>query len=307
MTDDKSARWAQLRRILEQSESEGMWEELCAFLDAWPEAEGLHEVLTYADERLTYWSHDRFAPWEWKRTILTRPNPRLRLVRSFSADGIQLGGIGDEGATAIAGSPYLANVTELDLDHSAISVSGMVALTRSPYLTKLARLNLQRNPLGPEGIMALAQSPNMAGLVFLSLTQTCAGNAGVRALAASPYLRQLSALHLAANDLSEEGVEALASSAILSTIRRLELRDNAVGDTGSTTLSLSPHTQNLRTLSLQNADVEDAGVYMLVTQLPSLIALDLQCNKLTRISEIVLRDHGFERDQQAWVKPGQPT
>src|SRR5262249_35719632 len=82
-------------------------------------------------------------------------------------------GIGDEGAVALAGSLWLANLTwdelgtdefwdELGTDEFWDEV--VVALTGSTHLANLATLNLSHNGIGAKGAKALASSPHLANL-----------------------------------------------------------------------------------------------------------------------------------------------
>jgi len=111
-------RWTRLRTLLEQPESEAAWEHICAFLDTWPATEGLEEALNYVVDYLGAWY--RPTPWAWRRTLLTQPDPRLRLVNALTVGLMTAGGIGDQGVAMLADLPLLANVTDLDLDRNGV-------------------------------------------------------------------------------------------------------------------------------------------------------------------------------------------
>jgi hypothetical protein len=55
------------------------------------------------------------------------------------------GGVGDEGAKALAASPGLARLTELRLDGNSIERAGALALAASPHLRRLRLLGLSSN------------------------------------------------------------------------------------------------------------------------------------------------------------------
>jgi hypothetical protein len=56
--------------------------------------------------------------------------------------------IGEAGARALAASPHLAGLKELDMSRNHVGAAGAAALTASPRLTGLVRLNLAQNRLG---------------------------------------------------------------------------------------------------------------------------------------------------------------
>jgi len=294
-------RWARLRTLLEQPESEAAWGDVCAFLNNWPAVEGLEEALNYVVDYLGAWY--RPTPWAWRRTLLTQPDPRLRLVNALTVGLMTAGGIGDQGVAMLADLPLLANVTDLDLDRNGVGALGARALAQSPYLTKLTILSLNGNAIGPEGIAALARSPNVAGLKALSLVGAEVGDAGAAAIAQSPYLTYLVFLDVSKNKITESGVEALADSPNLARVTELHLSDNAVGDVGAVALGISKQTHHVRSLYLRNAGVEDSGVFVLVSQLQRLSALDLQNNRLSGVSSVTLESDGFRRDQDMWLRP----
>ena len=67
---------------------------------------------------------------------------------------------------ALANSPYLSNLTELDLTYNGIGAKGAAALAASPYLSQLTRLVLLDNKIGDEGAAALAAAPYLCELMI---------------------------------------------------------------------------------------------------------------------------------------------
>jgi uncharacterized protein (TIGR02996 family) len=94
--------------------------------------------------------------------------PSLRRLHLWGND------IGPEGAMILAGWPYLSQLTSLDLHMSggmgAISVEGAEALAASPYLASLLDLNVGHNAIGLEGKATLEQSPHLRNLISLDTT-----------------------------------------------------------------------------------------------------------------------------------------
>ena len=73
---------------------------------------------------------------------------------------------------------------------------GVIAVARSPYLTDLRELNLSANGISVRGVRALAESSNLARLRVLRLTHSGFGREGALALARSPYLNRLRVLEV---------------------------------------------------------------------------------------------------------------
>jgi hypothetical protein len=138
--------------------------------------------------------------------------------------------MGDEGAEALAGSPYLKRLTTLDLYESGLEVAGVRALARSASLAGLTTLVLGgacREVDGDAWAAALVEPPaQLARLKYLHLSFNSIGDAGVRALAAAPQLACLTTLDLTSNQCGGEGARALVDSAHLRGLRALKLRGN---------------------------------------------------------------------------------
>jgi len=66
-------------------------------------------------------------------------------------------------------SPLLRNITYLDLDDQGVTDDDLAALAASPHVTKLRQLDLRYNPIGARGIEALAAAPSLRTLVIVSL------------------------------------------------------------------------------------------------------------------------------------------
>jgi uncharacterized protein (TIGR02996 family) len=72
-------------------------------------------------------------------------------------------------------------------------------LAGSPYLARLTTLDLHNNDLHDDEAELLAASPHLAGLKVLDLSQNWITRAGAQALRASPFLKGLTTLYLANN------------------------------------------------------------------------------------------------------------
>jgi len=66
---------------------------------------------------------------------------------------------GDAVIRPLLASPYLAGLTELDLDGTWITVSSAQAMATAPALANVTMLSLGSNELGDAGVAAVAASP----------------------------------------------------------------------------------------------------------------------------------------------------
>jgi uncharacterized protein (TIGR02996 family) len=139
-------------------------------------------------------------------------NPALASLRVLAAGGF----FDDRAVKALAQSPHLAGLEELDLSRSWMSDRGLRHLCESPHLTYLRRLGLGGVSLTDRGYQTLARAPFAARLKELRVGkgpyQDCReapGDVGARALAESPHLGQIEALHVELRGLSPDVVQAL--------------------------------------------------------------------------------------------------
>jgi uncharacterized protein (TIGR02996 family) len=130
--------------------------------------------------------------------------------------------MGPDGAAAIAGSPHLSRLEELMFGGSDstpcnhIGDRGLSALSVSPYMANLTSLQLMWNCITSDGVIALAESPHVRGLKRLELEDNFIGDRGAFALAASPNFDRLDRLTFGSfystsrdEHLGPEGIEAL--------------------------------------------------------------------------------------------------
>ncbi len=83
-------------------------------------------------------------------------------------------------ARAVADSPHLANLTELDLSWKQIGLDGLRMLGYSPHLKKLLRLRLRYCRLAARAFKLAAEAPNFRGLYLLELGVARDNYSGVR-------------------------------------------------------------------------------------------------------------------------------
>jgi uncharacterized protein (TIGR02996 family) len=111
------------------------------------------------------------------------------------------------------------------------------ALAASPHLATIRELDLHGNNVGDEGAAALAASPHLGALRVLALSFNLINVEGVRALAASAHLAGLKELHLRYNyGIADEGACVLAASPRLGGLRKLRLEYCGIGPPGAAAL-----------------------------------------------------------------------
>jgi Ran GTPase-activating protein (RanGAP) involved in mRNA processing and transport len=239
----------------------------------------------------------------------------LRTVRRL---GLRDNDVTSAGVRALADSPHLGNLTDLDLSNeppghvrarrgNSPGGEGLERLVRSPGLPRLAvlrvrdcnlegadlegwagsefearltELDLLGNRLGLVGARAFASAPWLARLTRLSVGGNHLGNEGARALAGSPHLTRLEVLYLPANGVDNAGATALAHASFLGSLRILSLANNRLGPRAAWALAGSPHLARLASLNLAGNSIGDTGARFLATSpfLRDLRSLDLRGN-----------------------------
>jgi Leucine-rich repeat (LRR) protein len=144
------------------------------------------------------------------------------------------GHLGLPGMRAIADSPHLTSLKELDVSNNSLSAVALQPILDGPPANRLFRLILTENRLGDAGVAALVASPVFARMAerdrVIDLRRVEMGPAGARSLAASPALRHVESLDLEGNMLGDAGLAAIAASPHLTQIRVLNLHGNRIGD-----------------------------------------------------------------------------
>ena len=121
--------------------------------------------------------------------------------------------VADQLVVDLAQSPQWNSLNSLDLSYrDAFTDRSLIAIANSPYLKNLTVLDLSNNKITSEGLVALAQSKLLSQLTELRLNGNQICDDGLIALARSPYLRKLQKLALYSNRLTEQSSDAVAQS-----------------------------------------------------------------------------------------------
>lgn len=178
------------------------------------------------------------------------------------------GDLGNGGVSLLLGSPFLRNLRALDLGRNRLDDAGAAALARAATVPKLESLALYDNEIGAAGIAALADTPFLIGLIELNVTSNDINDAGVRALIHGIATRRLERLGLADNPI-RDGLVELAGSPLFARIAaanpHLDLRHCGIEPAGAAALGESPALRTIDWLDLSENYLGDAGAAALAS------------------------------------------
>lgn len=193
--------------------------------------------------------------------LLAGCKPLAKLTRLFLNDNVHLSGAG---VAALAASPHLAALRELDVSANRIGDTGLTALANSRTLTQLHTVRVRANGIGEFGFGALAGSELLGRMLRrhrrLDLRHNAIGPAGLVALAASPHLAAAEELDFEKNGLDNAAVFALVGSQFTGRLKALHLRDNQIGDAGAVALARSPLMKQLAVLDVSSNRLTRRGI-----------------------------------------------
>ena len=265
------ARFGDLRSALFSEPDQRAWERVCALIDTWPDAQDAFDsALPYARSHLARWPVSLREPTTEARDALIagRPLPSLGLCLRLplSYHHFHTGDrITNRALTALAASPWLFGVEEIDLASHPIGDAALRAIAASPYATSVTHLTLDYTCATHAGVDALLRSKPLENLSCLSTSNLNMGDEVARAaasLAASGA--RLRRLDMVGNRLSDVGAKALASAPALASLEHLDLSFNEISDEGAFALANSPHLGAITRLVLDYNDVGLSGWRALV-------------------------------------------
>jgi uncharacterized protein (TIGR02996 family) len=184
-----------------------------------------------------------------------------KLTHLYLNDNVHLSGAG---MSALAASPHLAALRELDVSANRIGDTGLTALARSRTLARLHTLRVRANGIGEVGCAALAGSDLLGRMLRrhrrLDLRHNAIGPTGVAALAAALYLAAAEELDFEKNGLDNAAVVALVESRFTGRLKALHLRDNQIGDAGAVALARSPLMKQLEVVDVSSNRLTRRGI-----------------------------------------------
>jgi hypothetical protein len=257
-------RFALLQELLQQPPEESVWGAICELFATWPDEREKEEALDYADAHLSHWNDTlRHVTSAWGSLYSNGEVSSLgKLMRSIRLYRREQYGYTE--LTRIANSSYLQNLKRLIILRSDID-GGCKNLARSPYLHNLTHLEIHRSEWLQDDFTALVNSPILESLAFLQLSRMGLKNEDVVALAQSPFLKRLTHLNLRQNWIGVKGVEAIAQANNFQNLKQLNLSSNGIIDAGAYELAKSPYLQNLEELNLCETQLSESGKNALKT------------------------------------------
>ena len=170
--------------------------------------------------------------------------------------------IGNGGIEVLLASGFLRNIRALELGHNRLDNAGAVSISRADTLPKLESLALSDNDVGAEGVAALSSSPFLAGLLELDLAGNEVNDAGLHSLIAGPATRRLKQLRLAGN-LVRDGLVAYAGSKLFERVAsdnsHLDLHRCGIEAAGAAALAASEAFRGIEHLNLDENYLGDSG------------------------------------------------
>lgn len=150
--------------------------------------------------------------------LFALPMPCLRILQLYHTDSYPL--------KKLAENPSLTKLEQLLFHPHAIEdempygLSELQAVVKSPYLKNLTHLQMRMTIMGDAAVKAIVESGILKRMKLLDLSFGTVGDAGAQMLADCPDARNLSFLNLKSNELTEKGIQALQSLNI-----RLDVED----------------------------------------------------------------------------------
>jgi uncharacterized protein (TIGR02996 family) len=201
-------------------------------------------------------------------------------VRHLDLDDTQ---VGDDGLIAMAAAPALRPV-RLILEHNPFSARGVEALASSPVLERVEDLDLSRARIGDAGLVALARGGGLRWPRRLGLSQCGLNAEGVIALSGASWASELRELELSTNTIGDRAGAVLVGSPILAHLHTLEMGSAEIGDESMVALASSPSAVHLRKLFVSYNRITDVGARALLTSpyLEHIDTMNLWSNAISR-------------------------
>ena len=219
--------------------------------------------------------------------------PPAKLGALAGATGLRLSvlnlglcAIGNDGAEALAGAPWLDSLRWLGLSFNRLTASGFAAIAGSRRLAGLKYLDLSFNAPGIRGLRTLAANPALCGLTTLRLQASPDRVAGLTPALVYEFLATLNAPNLRRLDLSNLPFGAMGAKALaaekFANLKRLHLAHCKLTDTAMSWLLASPTLQDVVELDVSQNEIR-SGVTPLTDRrvLPRLSAANFSGNRIT--------------------------
>lgn len=237
-----------LEKIAAEGPSENAWLAITELFASWEEGEAKSAALDHANELLSAWDTAlRYIDSSWKYLYRQEGLSSVaKIARRLSVNARMQQGNAE--LEKIAASPYVNDLSWLEIRKSELWQSGLKAVAASPYLRNLRRLVLDRLTLSEEetGILSSASLP---ALEELQLTGIGLDTPRLEKLLRSQLVKNIRHLGLSSNLLNDESISVLYPS-VPPQLRSLNLSFNYIRDTGAGLLTNEAWLAKLDALDL---------------------------------------------------------
>lgn len=199
--------------------------------------------------------------------------------------GLANSNLGHRGATLLATSKQLTQLTSLNLESCDIDAPALSVLGHAQNLKALESLSyyqpvmpLDESPeqrsliLERETINVLIHAPNFAHLTTLKLNCHSIADEDLTSFAQAPFMNTLQHLELSWSTLDADSLQALLQHKNLHALNTLVLDHNKLGDRGAYILAKNQELATLDTLDIRQNHITPEGICALVGS-PSLYQL----------------------------------
>ena len=190
-----------------------------------------------------------------------------------------MGGVGDEGVSALNEAPWFPRLRRLELVGQSITDMSLTFLSGMPENAKLEHLDLASsgyadNDLTDDGLQDLADGPWFPNLRVLGLHRCAVGSAIPRAFARA---QNLHTANLSITGLDADKLRFISAMKVWPRLKELNLGGNPLGDDGAEFLAQCSRLPPV--LDLKSCEIGAAGLAHL-SRAPEVSALDLRGNSI---------------------------
>ena len=255
---DDGDRTALSEEIVQRPPSSETWAALCELFALWPEGDAKHRAVEQAANAIAAWDDTLRSASSAHAYLFTRDklSSVARLVKSIDIYRRTTNGsreltaiaqselaanlarlaivrseISSKAWNSLITSPFLENLTTLDVRHTVLTLSDIVGLFRSTRLRSLQYLSLVDVGLSEKAMLAITQPAVFDQLRRADFSVNVLGDNGLEVLLRLPWITQLKSLALGRNYLSRDGMRRVITLLANTELNDLDLSDNAQSPT----------------------------------------------------------------------------
>lgn len=181
----------------------------------------------------------------------------LRQISILRMDNL---GITDHSIRGLLASPYLKNLTTLDLGGNALTLEALAQILTGHTLPSLKHLKVRKNSVGYETRMIQTTLDSSLRLESLDLSNLHLDSEYLLLLMRSPILSQLRSLCLDQNSIGAQTFKLMIREQSFEALEAISLHMNQLGDEGIRYLAQAPFRERLRFLDLGFNQIQEYGL-----------------------------------------------